>query len=1000
MSVNTSSAYKRTIYTGGAEHKLKVIINGVAQDDDFEENVEEISINSRVFPYGSNTFNINELITKEAEMILHNVSPETLIGTIKFSIGTYLETLEGYSYISMGTFNITEIQDNGNQKITVKMSDNSIKLDVPYNAEPLISDNGGSATLLQILNDICDKCGVQTLIEEFPNDDKLIGIYDNTINARIYINYIAGQAGLIPIIDRNGKLDFQYPDDLYTHKIPLNVLESYELGEQYTIGNVEFESGILKYTTVPSLPETYTQVDYIESNGTQYIDTGIYPYKTSLELTFSYTDLTIGTYKRFIASYASTQSSTLRFYPIYCSNNKFYSAAYNNTSYFLGDADTEKHTLIFNDVNNKTYLDGVLKGTNANFNLPSQSSNTILIFATGGSSSASRIAGRLYGLKIYDKDNNNQLVRNFVPCYRNSDKEIGLYDLISNTFFTNEGTGDFTYGKSYSTMYVDSANLYVNSQEQIDDILSLVKDFSIDSVLTGKILGDPAVDAFDLIQVYGYYDENDNFVADQDTIVFTTLANQSFKYNGKCTTYYETKIGKEERKSNVSLKSEETYKKSIKTELDLINGSLKLINDNYLNFLKTASHANYVEVENMYANGITKLEISGQMSLLYPSDTLYPSNTLYPLDSYLIIEDETQNKVKYQLGINYLNTGDKYVYTYEFDDESNGYIANAKIIRNDESEEILDAPLFELAKGSYKIYMESFPNMNYNVEYVIQNDLTETMATNTQLATTYIQTMNNIELKAQQMVNKDEIIASLNVGIQNGQGVINLTGNSVTITSDNFQLSQDGSIIANNGEFKGVIKGSAITGGTIELYDEDSTGEFGASIEFHPSRDYTSNSNYMWIDSSGFYAGNDSGYGNKVQVDGETGQIICTGNASIGGDLTVYGSKNRIVKINDNDKVLLNAYETATPYFGDIGSNKTNSKGECKIFIEDIFKQTIETDDYKVFIQECNEGHLYVIKYNNYFIVKGTPNLDFDYEIKAIQKGYKGIRLKKFEGGK
>jgi len=94
----------------------------------------------------------------------------------------------------------------------------------------------------------------------------------------------------------------------------------------------------------------------------------------------------------------------------------------------------------------------------------------------------------------------------------------------------------------------------------------------------------------------------------------------------------------------------------------------------------------------------------------------------------------------------------------------------------------------------------------------------------------------------------------------------------------------------------------------------------------------------------------------------------------------------------------LNAYETTTPYFGDIGSNATDANGQCVIYIEDIFSETIETEDYKVFIQECGDGKLYVEKYNDYFIVKGTPNLPFDWEIKAVQKGYKNTRLKEFIG--
>lgn len=125
--------------------------------------------------------------------------------------------------------------------------------------------------------------------------------------------------------------------------------------------------------------------------------------------------------------------------------------------------------------------------------------------------------------------------------------------------------------------------------------------------------------------------------------------------------------------------------------------------------------------------------------------------------------------------------------------------------------------------------------------------------------------------------------------------------------------------------------------------------------------------------------------------------LFVRGNATINGNLNVKGTKNRVVKTNSYGYRLLNAYETATPFFGDIGTNKTNAEGYCKIDIENIFKETIETDDYKVFIQKNGEGTLYVKKYAEYFEVIGSPNLIFDWEIKGTQKGYKDIRLKKFE---
>ena len=250
---------------------------------------------------------------------------------------------------------------------------------------------------------------------------------------------------------------------------------------------------------------------------------------------------------------------------------------------------------------------------------------------------------------------------------------------------------------------------------------------------------------------------------------------------------------------------------------------------------------------------------------------------------------------------------------------------------------------------------------------------------------------------ASQVVNKDTIIADINASVQNGQGIVSLTGNSVIIQSDNFKLDSTGSIEATNGKFNGEINGSRITGGVIELYDDESIEKEGASLRFKPTRD--DESQFLEVNSGGIGFWNENeGVGTLIKANGD---IDVANNLMVYGDFDVSGNKHRVVEIENGKYVRLSAYETATPYFGDIGSDKTDKNGHCKIRIEDIFSQTIENDDYKVFIQECGEGHLYVKKYGNYFEVIGTPNLDFDWEIKAIQKGYKNVRLKEFvKGGK
>jgi hypothetical protein len=120
---------------------------------------------------------------------------------------------------------------------------------------------------------------------------------------------------------------------------------------------------------------------------------------------------------------------------------------------------------------------------------------------------------------------------------------------------------------------------------------------------------------------------------------------------------------------------------------------------------------------------------------------------------------------------------------------------------------------------------------------------------------------------------------------------------------------------------------------------------------------------------------------------------------TIGGSLSVAGEKNRIIDTENYDTRKQYCYETATPYFGDIGTAQTDETGKCYIDIDDIFAETVNTGvEYQVFLQKEGKGDIWVEeKTDSYFIVKGTENLKFSWEIKAIQRDYEFERLEKFD---
>ena len=107
------------------------------------------------------------------------------------------------------------------------------------------------------------------------------------------------------------------------------------------------------------------------------------------------------------------------------------------------------------------------------------------------------------------------------------------------------------------------------------------------------------------------------------------------------------------------------------------------------------------------------------------------------------------------------------------------------------------------------------------------------------------------------------------------------------------------------------------------------------------------------------------------------------------------GSKSRVVNDTAYGNRRLYCYETPTPYFGDIGTAKTDENGYCYVSIDSIFAETANTEiEYTVFLQKEGQGDIWVEeKTSAYFVVKGTPNLPFSWELKAVQLGFETYRL-------
>ena len=299
----------------------------------------------------------------------------------------------------------------------------------------------------------------------------------------------------------------------------------------------------------------------------------------------------------------------------------------------------------------------------------------------------------------------------------------------------------------------------------------------------------------------------------------------------------------------------------------------------------------------------------------------------------------------------------------------------------------------------------------------INSSVSNTYATKTQLNTAKSeikQTTDSITSTVSKKVGNNEIISKIN---QSSEAVtinankINLSGKTINLTSDNvqikssnFNVDKNGNMRCNNATISGSVTSSnvTITGGTVKINKGSAS-----APSFKVGETYMYEGQLVMEDTNGDmvqlgymseYFGptltlcdNGTTYSYYGATKAQINELLVTGN------LNVNGQKNRVVSTKKYGKRLLNAYETATPYFGDIGSAKTDEVGKCRIYIDEIFLETVEADDYKVFIQLNGEGNAYVKKYKKYFEIIGPTNTELDWEIKAIQKGYKNVRLKEYQ---
>lgn len=192
----------------------------------------------------------------------------------------------------------------------------------------------------------------------------------------------------------------------------------------------------------PILPKAYKRVEWIENTDKDYIATNIFPFKTTVIIDFQYTVNPGATVNTMFGCWNKNN----RFYGFRQFNNYFWASTRSNTNIRIRPFDLNRHVGVFNDENGVCSIDTDETAPSADYDLTAVAAYPLYIFGTNDAGpNVANAKCRIYAIRFIDKQTNIN-IGNFIPCYRKSDGEIGMYDTVTDTFYTNAGTGTFTKG--------------------------------------------------------------------------------------------------------------------------------------------------------------------------------------------------------------------------------------------------------------------------------------------------------------------------------------------------------------------------------------------------------------------------------------------------------------------------------------------------------------------------------------------------------------------------
>lgn len=202
----------------------------------------------------------------------------------------------------------------------------------------------------------------------------------------------------------------------------------------------------------------YTPVEYIQSSGTQYIQSPITATDGIFDMDIKFNSVNTTSNRTIYFGCRVASGNIVDFLHTRSASLGYGFKGVWKDGLFGYSADTIYHitaSLLISPQSASLNIDGDDYGTTGGFSAVSSSSYTHDILAynsvsSGGGHQIPAIGASLYSLKWYNASGN--LLYDFVPCITKDPTPVaGLYETINGVFYGNDGTGVFAYGSPIVT---------------------------------------------------------------------------------------------------------------------------------------------------------------------------------------------------------------------------------------------------------------------------------------------------------------------------------------------------------------------------------------------------------------------------------------------------------------------------------------------------------------------------------------------------------------------